>query len=201
MNANAHKLSALLRSARATPSLPSHFQQNVWQRIKDANASPQPESWLAALARGAAIFAGSRLVSQPVLAMCQSSAADDLAWLKKEYHLSDAAMAHIRELHRGYLPQCARFCTQIAAKNAELETVLAKGTNHTAEAQARLAELAALRARCQAQMLQHFVNVSRAMPPEQGRRYLAKMQPLTLGFHEEIKQSISPSAGHEQHEQ
>ena len=146
------------------------------------------------------MFAGARFVSQPVMAMCQSSAADDLAWLRKEYHLSDAAMAHIRELHKGYLPQCAAFCAQIAAKNAELETALAKGTDPAVEAQTKLAELAALRARCQAQMLQHFIKVSQAMSPEQGGRYLAKMQPLTLGFHEEIKQSISPSAGHEQHE-
>jgi hypothetical protein len=44
-------------------------------------------------------------------------------------------------------------------------------------------------------MLQHFINVSQAMPPEQGRRYLAEMQKLTLGFHEEIEQSMSKSAG------
>ena len=200
MNASAKKLSLLLRNARVTPSLPSSFQQSVWQRIKGAKAPTPPESWLAVLARGAAIFAGSRLVRQPAMVMCQSSAVDDLAWLRKEYDLSDAAMAHVRELHRGYLPQCAAFCAQIAAKNAELETVTAKGNSHAVEAQTKLTELAGLRARCQAQMLRHFVNVSRAMSPEQGRRYLAKMQPLTMGFHEEIRQSISPSAGHEQHE-
>ena len=44
------KLSALLRSARATPSLPPRFQQNVWRRIEDAEVSAKTESWLDALA-------------------------------------------------------------------------------------------------------------------------------------------------------
>jgi hypothetical protein len=33
------------------------------------------------------------------------------------------------------------------------------------------------------------------MSPEQGRRYLTEMQRLTLGFHEQIEQSMSSSAG------
>ena len=40
-------------------------------------------------------------------------------------------------------------------------------------------------------MLQHFIAVSQAMPPEEGRRYLAEMKKLTLGSHEEIEQSMS----------
>jgi hypothetical protein len=36
------------------------------------------------------------------------------------------------------------------------------------------------------------------MPPEQGHRYLAEMQHLTLGLHEQtIEPSMSESAGHE----
>ncbi|HEX5400494.1 MAG TPA: hypothetical protein VFY06_15715, partial [Verrucomicrobiae bacterium] len=68
----------------------------------------------------------------------------------------------------------------------------------TAAAKTKLIELGELRAQCQAQMLQHFITVSQAMPPEQGRRYLAEMKRLTLGFHEEIEQPMSPDAGHEQ---
>jgi hypothetical protein len=61
----------------------------------------------------------------------------------------------------------------------------------TSEAQEKLAEVAALRAQCQANMLAHFYEVSRAMPAEQGRRYLAEMQRLTLGFHEQIENTMS----------
>jgi len=32
------------------------------------------------------------------------------------------------------------------------------------------------------------------MPPEQGRRYLAEMERITVGFHEDIEQTMSPSA-------
>ena len=41
-----------------------------------------------------------------------------------------------------------------------------------------------------------FTDVSRAMPPEQGRRYLAEMQRLTLGSHEQVEHSISNPEGH-----
>jgi hypothetical protein len=50
-------------------------------------------------------------------------------------------------------------------------------------------------------MLRHFYEVSQAMPTDQGRRYLAEMQRLTLGFHEQFEQAMSagPSAPHEHH--
>ena len=73
-----------------------------------------------------------------------------------------------------------------------MESALTGATNVTAAAEAKLAELGTLRAQCQTQMLRHFVEVSQAMPAEQGRRYLAEMQRLTLGSHEQIEQSMSP---------
>jgi hypothetical protein len=50
MDENDPKLSALLREARATPSLPPHFQQNVWRRIESAEAPVTSGSWIDALA-------------------------------------------------------------------------------------------------------------------------------------------------------
>jgi hypothetical protein len=47
-------------------------------------------------------------------------------------------------------------------------------------------------------MLDHFAAVSRAMPAEQGKRYLAEMQQLTLGAHEQTEHSMSGDHGHEQ---
>jgi hypothetical protein len=154
---------------------------------------------LGALALGAAIFAGSYFAAQRTTEMCCEKPADDLGWLQTEFHLGDAEMARIRELHEGYLPKCMEMCAKIAAKKLELESVLGGSTNVTAEAQKKLAELVELRAQCQAQMLQHFINVSQAMPPEQGRRYLAEMQKLTLGTHEQMEESMSGDTGHEHH--
>jgi hypothetical protein len=107
---------------------------------------------LGALALGTAIFAGSYSASRRVCAM--TNPADDLSWLRTEFHLTDAEMARIRRLHEGYLPQCAQMCARIAAKKQELAATLAGDTNVTADAQKQLAELGAIRAQCQAQMLQ-----------------------------------------------
>jgi len=154
---------------------------------------------LGALALGAAVFAGSYFAGQRATVLCCARPADSLDWLRTEFHLNDAEMARIRELHEGYLPKCAELCTKIAAKKGELESMLGNGTNLTAEAQAKLNEIAELRAQCQAQMFQHFINVSQAMPPEQGRLYLAEMKQLTLGTNGPMEQSMPGDTGHEHH--
>ena len=149
------------------------------------------------LVASAALFVGSYVIAQRLCAKHMSNSADDLDWLRQEFRLSDAEMVRVRDLHEGYMPKCAEMCKQIAAKKQELESALAGATNVTTAAEQKLSELGALRAQCQAQMLRHFVEVSQAMPPEQGRRYLAEMQRLTLGFHEQIEQSMSHPVEHE----
>ena len=152
---------------------------------------------LGALALSATLFAGSFFAARRATVACCVRPADDLSWLRTEFHLSDAEMARIRQLHEGYLPKCAELCAKIAAKKNELASALNGGTNLTAAAQAKLKEIAGLRAQCQAQMLQHFVTVSQAMPPAEGQRYLAEMKRLTLGNHEQMEQSMSGDTGHE----
>jgi len=152
---------------------------------------------LGALALAVAVFAGSYFVSQRACVTTMTRSADDLSWLRDEFHLSDIEMARVRQLHEGYMPQCAKMCALIAAKQSEVQTALGNETNVTAEAQKKLTELGELRAQCQAQMIRHFIEVSQAMPPEQGQRYLAAMKKITLGAHEEIEQSMSDHIGHE----
>ena len=150
---------------------------------------------LGALVLCAALFGGSYAVSRRVCQNCMAKSVSDLDWLQQEFHLSGAELDRIQRLHEGYLPKCADMCAKIAAKKSELETALNNSTNVNPAAQQKLAELAGLRAQCQAQMLQHFTEVSRTMPPEQGRRYLAEMQRLTLGLHEQTEQIMSKSPG------
>lgn len=152
---------------------------------------------LGILALGVAVFGGSYWASRTACHMAAPT--DDLSWLQTEYHLNDAEMAHIRQLHEGYLPQCAEMCAKIAEKKQQLEQELTGGTNISSAAQATLNDIATFRAQCQAQMLQHFLKVSQAMPPEEGRRYLAEMQKLTLGINDQMEQSMTESAGHEHH--
>lgn len=149
-----------------------------------------------ALAASATVFVGSYLIAQRICAKHLVNPADDLAWLRQEFRLTDAELGKVRTLHEGYLPKCAEMCARIGAKKQELEQVLAGQTNVSATMEQKLSELGALRAQCQTEMLRHFVEVSQAMPPEQGRRYLAEMQRVTLGTHEQIEQSMSDSAGH-----
>ncbi len=155
---------------------------------------------LGALAAGLAVFAGSYLAGQRAGVIYCANPADDLSWLRTEFHLTDADMARVRQLHESYMPQCMKMCAMIAAKKAEIRATLAIGIPQggiTADAEKKLAELGELRAQCQAQMLRQFIAVSQAMPPEEGRRYLSKMETITLGAHEEIEQSMSDHAGHE----
>ena len=152
---------------------------------------------LGALALGAGIFGGAYFAAHHASVLCCARPTDDLDWLRTEFHLSAAELAHIRELHEGYLPQCAAICAKIAAKKNELDSLGTIGTNRTTAAEGLLQDIAALRAQCQSQMLQHFVSVSQAMPPAQGQRYLAEMKRLTLGEHERMEQSMSGNTGHE----
>jgi hypothetical protein len=97
----------------------------------------------------------------------------ELAWLKHEFNLGDAEFKRISELHAGYLPQCKERCRRIDELNNKLTETLASATQVTPELEKLLSERALMRATCQAEMLKHFFEVSRAMPPEQGKRYLA----------------------------
>jgi hypothetical protein len=152
-----------------------------------------------ALALGVGIFAGSFFTARQATMVCCIRPNDDLSWLRTEFHLSDTEMARIRQLHESYLPECGEFCSKIAAKKAELDAALGTGTNLTAEAQAKLNEIAALRAECQSNMLQHFIVVSQVMPPEAGKRYLAEMKQLTLGTQQQMEQTMSGDTDHEHH--
>ena len=104
----------------------------------------------------------------------------ELAWLKEEFHLSDSEFKRVSELHAAYLPQCAEMCRQVEAQNERLRALLAATNQMTPEIQSAIAESSRLRGECQSHMLAHFYEVSRTMPPEQGRRYLAWVQERTF---------------------
>jgi hypothetical protein len=103
----------------------------------------------------------------------------ELGWLKNEFRLSDAEFARVSQLHQEYLPECARRCQLIEEQNRRLRELFTTATNLTPEIQSVLAERARIRAECEAEMMKHFLAVSRTMPPEQGRRYLAWVEAQT----------------------
>jgi hypothetical protein len=104
----------------------------------------------------------------------------ELAWLKKEFKLSDSEFARISQLHAAYLPQCAARCLRIEEQSQKLQQLFSQATNVTAEIESLLAERAKMRADCEAEMMKHFMDISRTMPPGQGRRYLAWVEQQTF---------------------
>ena len=104
----------------------------------------------------------------------------ELAWLQKEYQLTDAQFAQVARLHDAYHPKCAEMCRRIDDQNAKVQQLLSSNNAVTPEIKQALAEAAQLRAECEAAMLQHFYEISRVMPPGQGNRYLAWVQRETL---------------------
>jgi hypothetical protein len=101
-----------------------------------------------------------------------ADAAPELGWLASEFQLSPAECERVETFHKAYLQDCGRMCQKIAGKNREIRELLASTNVVMSEVQKKLHEAAELRAECHGKMLEHFLRVSAAMPPEQGRRYL-----------------------------
>jgi hypothetical protein len=97
----------------------------------------------------------------------------ELAWLRHEFNLGDDEFKRVSELHDDYLPQRIENYRRIDALNDRLADFIAGSTHVTPELEKLLGERAQIRAACQAEMLRHFFEISRTMPPEQGKRYLA----------------------------
>ncbi|MBI2925157.1 MAG: periplasmic heavy metal sensor [Verrucomicrobia bacterium] len=110
----------------------------------------------------------------------EEKARPELAWLRQEHRLSDADYDRICELHSAYLPACTQMRQVIETKTTQLRRLLAGATRVTPEIAEALKEVALLRAECQKTLLDHFYEVSRAMPPAEGQRYLTMMQELSL---------------------
>ena len=148
-----------------------------------ANIETVRRSWLillAGLVVALAAYFGFYYASTAKSRKIEKTAAPELAWLKEQFHLNEADFARVCQMHEFYLAGCAERCRRIDEKNQELRRQLAATNTVTPEIQKLLQEAAGLRAECQTRMLEEFYAVSRTMPPEQGRRYLAWVQGCTV---------------------
>jgi len=160
---------------------------------------------LLGLVLGAGAFSGFYYLGTGACRTLMREPQPELAWLKREFNLSDAEYDRIVRLHEAYLPQCAERCQHIAAQDRQLEKLLAQATNVTPEIQRVFLERAQTRATCETEMLKHFLAVSRTMPAEEGRRYLAWVEQETFLKPQAMEQrhhlNDSQPAGHELHRQ
>jgi len=125
-----------------------------------------------------------------------ASKTPELLWLKKEFNLSDTELARVTQLHEAYLPQCKARCEHIEELNHKLTQAIAAATQMTPDIERLLAERAKVRTDCQAEMLKHFFEVSRSMPAEQGKRYLAWVQERTCLSEAPMNHDGTGDAGH-----
>lgn len=54
----------------------------------------------------------------------ENSSRPELAWLQKEYHLTEAQFAQVVQLHDAYHPKCAEMCRRIDDQNAKVQQLL-----------------------------------------------------------------------------
>jgi hypothetical protein len=149
---------------------------------------------------GTAAFAGFYYLGTAACRDMMRGPQPELSWLKKEFKLSDAELAKVSALHAAYLPQCAARCRKIDEQNLKLRELFSQSTNVTPEIRTLLAERAQTRADCEAEMMKHFIEVSRTMPTEQGRRYLGWVEQQTFlhgqAMEDRHRPSADPHAGH-----
>jgi hypothetical protein len=149
---------------------------------------------LLGLALGFAAFGGVYYLGTARCRSLMRQSQPELAWLKQEYNLSDSEFARISQLHEAYLPGCLERCRHIEEVNEKLRRLLPPAGSVTPEIQDLLAERARTRANCESEMLKHFLAVSRTMPAEQGKRYLAWVEERTLLQPQAME--LSHHAGH-----
>jgi membrane protein implicated in regulation of membrane protease activity len=120
----------------------------------------------------AAVYAGAFYATTAPGRAELCCATPELAWLTNQFKVDGAQFARISALHAVYLAQATERCKKIRSLNVALQAKMGQTGDITPEIEKGMNEMAQLRADCQREMFRHFVEVSHAMPPQEGRRYL-----------------------------
>jgi hypothetical protein len=124
---------------------------------------------------------------------CQApDAHDPSSWMRQEFHLSDAQYAQVKQLEAGYHPHCAMMCGQIDQTHLVLKNLILANETVTPEIEAALKKDGEVQEQCREDMLRHFYEVSQALPPAEGKRYLQIMQ-IQVVAPEKISSTVAAS--------
>ncbi|MBI2497472.1 MAG: hypothetical protein HYV75_05995 [Opitutae bacterium] len=123
-------------------------------------------------------FVCYRLSADPVLHDAAAKG-DAMAWLRTDFHLTDAQFAAIKRLHEAYAPSCAEHCRLIQAATKARDAVRAADPATVVAAERKLQEL---RATCETAIGRHVRQVAAEMSPADGARYLALVLPKISDF-------------------
>ncbi len=94
---------------------------------------------------------------------------DQQAWLRREFKLNPAQTAAVEKMQAAYQPVCAEHCRLIIAARDRLAA-----SPNDAPAQQEVARLEDV---CQEATLGHLRELAAQMPPNQGSRFLALVEP------------------------
>lgn len=132
--------------------------------------SPVVRYTLIALAAAALAFGITHFCLRP-----SSADTDEIAWMRTEFKLTDTEVAAIEKLHDDYHPVCMKHCAAIMQARTRLDAAA------PSEKPAAQTELVRLEAICRDATLAHLQRVAAAMPPVEGARFLALVQPKVSG--------------------
>ncbi|HMP90987.1 MAG TPA: hypothetical protein PJ991_12355 [Kiritimatiellia bacterium] len=104
----------------------------------------------------------------------------EMLWLKKEFKLSDDQYDRIAAIHESFMPQCDELCLKVSEVSASLAMLIADNTNITPEITIAMEQAGELHKRSREAVISYMYEVSAAMSPEQGRRYLEMLLPSVL---------------------
>ena len=131
------------------------------------------------LALAVLLGSGAYIVSYGIArcTFCRMPDADDSSsWLRQEFHLSDAQYAQVKKLEADYHPHCVDMCDQLKQSHLALKNLILANGTMTPEIETALQKDGAVQQEWREDMLRHFYEVSQAMPPAEGKRYLQIMQ-------------------------
>lgn len=97
---------------------------------------------------------------------------DQVTWLAREFKLSAEQKSAVEKLHHAYLPVCSDHCAAIVDVRERLALAPQDVALRT--------ELARLERECQQATLAHVREVAACMDADQGRRFLALVEPRIL---------------------
>jgi hypothetical protein len=105
-----------------------------------------------------------------------SNVEEPLGWMRQEFHLNDAQLAQVKKLEDDYAPRCKYMCDQIEQSHKSLTSLIMTHGNMSPEVKAALQKDADVQQQCRMDMLNHVYDISKVMPPAEGKRYLQMMQ-------------------------
>jgi hypothetical protein len=132
--------------------------------------------FLVALAAGAAAYALITWRHAGTGTRFARTSGSDLEWIRAEFSLDEKQYAAVVELHNTYWVVCGRHCADIVDAREQVARLRTAGAP-AADLDAAEKTLAALEDVCNNATRAHLQRVAAHMPPEQGRRYLAMIEP------------------------